>query len=306
MWDQQEKKEEELDSPDRISLKKKRETSFRTQRKEERGHDDDPIFVFALPRWCAPSSRSYIPEKAKESLYYFGDGLTDGRSGWERLDLGKPLLAKCGKLGKWPKLPLLRSVWTIGGLRIPRGMKASLSSWEKEGKSSLINSKLSQVASNSGRPFHWIFQFPFPCLVVVAISSQVTSEGLPLKGRRKARWLKCEGCSATEGFFQLGKMRNWVDGWGSGQSKAVGHLPDSFYNLVRPEKLGREFFTMPSRNCAFPIGTQFQIDRFPNFIFNFSGRSAYYTASSVLFPYAFSNSLSLSLLAVTELDHLRL
>ena len=112
MWDQQEKKEEELDSPDRISLKKKRETSFRTQRKEERGHDDDPIFVFALPRWCAPSSRSYIPEKAKESLYYFGDGLTDGRSGWERLDLGKPLLAKCGKLGKWPKLPLLTSMWT--------------------------------------------------------------------------------------------------------------------------------------------------------------------------------------------------
>jgi len=172
-------------------------------------------------------------------------------------------------------------------------MKASLSSWEKEGKSSLINSKLSQVASNSGRPFHWIFQFPFPCLVVVAISSQVTSEGLPLKGRRKARWLKCEGCSATEGFFQLGKMRNWVDGWGSGQSKAVGHLPDSFYNLVRPEKLGREFSTMPSRNCAFPIGTQFQIDRFPNFIFHFS-------AMAISILYCFIRSFSLCFLKFFE------
>lgn len=59
-------------SSPRKSLKKKHtQRTGHKQKKQEKGHDDDPMFVFALPRWCAPSSRSYIPKKEKESLYYF-------------------------------------------------------------------------------------------------------------------------------------------------------------------------------------------------------------------------------------------
>lgn len=69
-------------SSPRISLKKKQtQRTGHKQKKQEKGHDDDPMFVFALPRWCAPSSRSYIPEKEKDYFEKRIVGLTDGLRG---------------------------------------------------------------------------------------------------------------------------------------------------------------------------------------------------------------------------------